>query len=56
MPYILHTSCRQNIMGEKWGNSDLHGFDIQMGVKSNAIIIIFQILGVVLDLPANQHS
>ena len=43
-------------MGEKWGHSDLGGFDIQITVKSNAIIIIFQIPGVVLDLPANQHS
>lgn len=40
-------------MGEKGGHSDFGGFDIQIMVKSNAIIIIF---GVVLDPPANQHS
>ena len=58
MLYILHTSCRQNIMGEKGGHSDFGGFDIQIMVKSNAIIIFifFQIFGVDLDLPANQHS
>jgi len=39
MRYILHTSCRQNIMGEKGGHSDFDGFDMQMMVKSNAIII-----------------
>ena len=37
MRYILHTSCRQNIMGEKWGQSDFGGFDIQIMVKRNAI-------------------
>jgi len=43
-------------MGEKWGHSDLGGFDIQMMVKNNAIIRVFQIQGVILDLPPNQHS
>jgi len=39
MHYILHTRCRQNIMHEKWGHSNLDGFDIKMTVKSNAIIL-----------------
>ena len=38
---MLHTSCRQNIMHEKWGHSDRNGF---------------QILEAVLDLVAKQHS
>jgi len=30
MPYILHTSYRQNVMGEKWEHSDLGSFDLQI--------------------------
>jgi len=30
MRYILHTSFRQNILGEKWGQYDLGSFDIQI--------------------------
>ena len=41
-------------MHEKWGHSYL-GFIIKMIVKSDAIDF-FQILGAVLNLPANQHS
>jgi len=32
-------------MGEKWGHSDFGSFDIQIMVKSNAIIIFSNFLG-----------
>ena len=31
-----HTSCRQNIMPEKWRHSDLNGFDIKMMLMVHA--------------------
>ena len=41
----FHTSCRQNIMHEKWGDSDLNGFDTKRMMKSNAIIYFFKSYG-----------
>ena len=43
--HFLHTSCRQNIMHEKWCHSDLCGFEIKMTMKSNAIEIDLKIWG-----------